>query len=76
MNVEQTRDLIKTTMIDCPLPPVADILYAIGPEDGEAKIMFDFIKSHYTRKQLRRGIDEYQDRVKFMNELFAKKEAV
>jgi hypothetical protein len=70
---EQALDLFETTMIDCPLPSVADVLCAIGPNDLEAKIMFGFIKSHYTRKQMRAGIDEYMARVKLVNQLFSAK---
>lgn len=62
--------LIKTTMQDCPLPPVADILEAIGPDDSEAKPMFDFIKSHYTKEQICDGIDEYLKHVESMQRLF------
>ena len=70
---KEVINLIKLTMIDCPLPPVADILAAIGPDDSEARTMLDFLKSHYTRKQLREGIDEYLKRIEFMQQLYGRK---
>ena len=72
---EDACNLVKVTMVDCPLPDVADMLTAIGPGDKEAEIMFDFLKSHYTRGQLRNGIAEYGERVRFMNELFGNRGA-
>ena len=63
-------NLIKLTMIDCPLPSIADMLCAIGPGDDEATTMFAFIKSHYTREQIRAGIDEYQERIDLVNSIF------
>ena len=57
-------------MVNCPLPTVADMLMAIGPGDDEATVMFDFIKSHYTRAQIRGGIDEYQKRVDSIESMF------
>lgn len=67
---EQAIDLCKLTMVDCPLPSVADMLCAIGPEDGEKDNLMDFLKFHYTRIDLDEGVDEYFRRIKYVNELF------
>ena len=67
---KELTNLIKLTMIDCPLPSVVDMLCVIGPDDDETVTMLDFIKSHYTREQIKAGIDEYLKRVDFMQTLF------
>lgn len=67
---KEVSDLIKITMVDCPLPSVADMLCVVGLDDDEAKAMFDWLKAHYTREQLSEGIAEYRERVRQMNQLF------
>jgi hypothetical protein len=59
-SLTELRALIKLTVINCPLPCIADLLQSIRPGDVDAETMFDFIKSHYTRKQMLMGIEEYQ----------------
>lgn len=73
ITTEQAKELIGVTIQDLPLPSVADILCAIGPDDEDAKTMLNFIKSHYAREQMRAGIDEYFERLEFMNKLYGNK---
>ena len=63
-------DLSKLTVLDLPLPSVADMLCVNGPGDDEAATILAFIKLHYTKTQIRDGITEYLRRVDLVESIF------
>lgn len=67
---DQVMDLVNCTMKDCPLPSVVDVLCSSDEDNWE--YMFTFIRTHYTKKQIQEGLEEFHSRVEFVQKLFGK----
>ena len=69
----QLNELISITLVDMPMPSVADLLCAGGEwAEWEVAIIVEFIKKRYTKDEILAGVDEYLKRCKFVSELFCK----
>jgi len=73
VTMSQFEDLIKTTMVDCPLPSVADMLCSADVDNFD--LMVDFIRTHYTKEQIEEGVAEFHTRVEFIQTVFGSKES-
>ena len=69
----QIEDLIKTTIVDCPLPSVADML--CNTDEDNKLHMLVFIKTHYTKEQIEEGVAEFHTRLEFIQTVFGSKES-
>ena len=68
VSTKDLEELINTTMKDCPLPSVADLMLVAKEEDSD--VFSKFIMEHYSASQINEGLIEINRRIKLMDQLY------